>query len=194
MALDGIWMQEFADLKSLSDPNTGLPLSLFMHAHALFRLAMEAAFTGCLAECPNLFRMTIEAAYQACMILRWPELADMWAKSSRIPGATEEFDRAYNQEKRKKFEQVGLAELHKWWRRYSEWGHVSGSALGGGRIRMDLSPGKIQFQVDYFETDKTVVSLALMDLLQASHTLERAFILRLFPRQINPGSNSRFEA
>ena len=45
MALDEFWMQEFGDLEHLTDPDAGLPIGLFMHAHALFRLAMEAGFT-----------------------------------------------------------------------------------------------------------------------------------------------------
>ncbi len=176
MVLDELWMQEFADLQHLTDPNAGLPITLFMHAHALFRLAMEAGFTGSLAECRNLFRMSIEAAYQACLILKQPELATTWTKAARSPEATAEFNRAFNEDKKKKFEQLGLAELHKWWRRYSDWGHVGVSALGGGRLSMDVSRQKVQFEVRYFETDEKVVSLALMDLLYASHVLEKAFV------------------
>ena len=175
MALDELWMQEFGDLKHLTDPNAGLPIALFMHAHALFRLAIEAGFTGSLAECRNLFRMSIEAAYQACAILKQPELATTWTKAARSPEAMDEFNRAFNEDKKKKFEALGLSELHKWWRQYSDWGHIGVSALGGGRLNMDVPPQKVEFEVKYFETDEKVVSLALLDLLYASHILEKAF-------------------
>jgi hypothetical protein len=175
MALDGLWMQEFADLEHLSDPNAGLPGALFMHAHALFRLAFEAAFTGSLAEYRNLFRMSIEAAYQACLILKHPELAVIWTKADKSKQALEECNRSFNQDKRTKFKELGLGELHKWWERYSDWGHIGVSALGGGRINMDVSPQHVRFEVKYFETDEKIVSLALMDLLYASHVLGKSF-------------------
>lgn len=63
----------------------------------------------------------------------------------------------------------------KWWERYSDWGHIGVNALGGGRLSMDVSPGNVQFEVQYFETAKKTVSLALMDLLLSSHALEKAF-------------------
>jgi hypothetical protein len=119
--------------------------------------------------------MSIEAAYQACMILKAPELATTWTKAARSPEALAEFNRAFNEDKKKKFEDLGLAELHKWWRLYSDWGHIGVSALGGGRVNMDVSTQKVQFEVRYFETDEKVVSLALMDLLYVSHLLEKAF-------------------
>jgi hypothetical protein len=143
----------------------------------------------------NNFFATIQAfpdVWQCFMALD-----EIWKQefASRIPGATEEFERAFNKDKRKKFAQLGLGELHKWWQRYSELGHVSGSALGGGRICLDVSPGKIQFQVKYFETDKTVLSLALMDLLQASYTLERSFFDCFRDRRISdPSLASKREA
>jgi hypothetical protein len=175
MALDELWMQEFADLEHLNDPNAGLPIALFMHAHALFRLALEAGFTGSLAECRNLFRMSIEAAYQACLILKHPEVAAAWTSAARTKQAMEEFNRTFNQDKKAKFRQLGLSELHKWWERYSDWGHIGVNGLGGGRINMDVSPQNVRFEVKYFETDEEIVSLALTDLLYASHILEKSF-------------------
>ena len=86
-----------------------------------------------------------------------------------------EFNRTFNEDKKRKFEELGLAELHKWWRKYSDWGHIGVSALGGGRVNMDVATQKVQFEVKYFETDEKVVSLALMDLLYISHLLEKAF-------------------
>ncbi len=195
MALDQIWMQEFADLEHLTDPNAGLPISLFMHAHALFRLALEAGFTGSLAECRNLFRMSIEAAYQACLIRNEPNLASIWTRAARSRQAMEEFNRSFNEDKKAKFTQLGLGELHKWWERYSDWGHIGVNALGGGRINMDLSPQNIQFEVKYFETGEKTVSLALMDLLLSSHALEKAFFDSFRDRlSLDPALGSKRQA
>ena len=63
--LDKIWMREFADLQTATDSGRMFPLRLYFNAHAKMRVALELAFSGCLAEARSILRDAIEFVARA---------------------------------------------------------------------------------------------------------------------------------
>lgn len=182
MLLDDLLMREFEDLNHQHDPNVALPLNLFMHAHALFRIALEHAFSGSLNECWNIFRMSIESTYQGCLILKKPELALTWRrKADRTKETRDDFNRAFRFNRAESFELLGLERLHQVWEWFSEWGHTNIDALST-RFEYELGPNRAEIQVHYFETKPERLGLSIMHLLQATHELEKALFFRFDDR------------
>jgi hypothetical protein len=83
LRLDDIFMHEFDDIRVVSDPNKAIPLMLFAHAHAQFRIYLELSFTGSFCEAFNIARMAIESSYQARKILSDPPLQAVWTRKDR---------------------------------------------------------------------------------------------------------------
>ena len=72
MQLDEIFLRELEHIQPISDPDKVLPVMLFAHAHAQYRIFLEIGFTGAFCESFNVARMAIESAYQACKIISTP--------------------------------------------------------------------------------------------------------------------------
>jgi len=165
MRLDDVFMREFEDLKVVHDPEKWLPLMLFMHAHAQFRIFFELGFTGAFCEAYNIARMAIESVYQACKILANPGLNEIWAKKETGEEAAKLFRKEFDEEKRQGYADLHLEKLHEHFRAFSNWSHPSISSLNR-RFKRDA--------VDYLETDAQTIGLQLMQLLLASHRMENA--------------------
>ena len=58
--LDQIWFREFEDLNTTTNPGRMFPLLLYFNAHAKIHVALELAFSGCLAEARSILRDGIE--------------------------------------------------------------------------------------------------------------------------------------
>jgi hypothetical protein len=165
MRLDDIFMDEFDDLRKGLDPEKGIALMLFAHAHAQFRIFFELAFTGCFCEAFNIARMAIESAYQARKILAEPELQSVWLRKDRDRKSSQEFDRKFDFDKKKNYAALGLAKLHTYWGRFSLWSHPSVTALN-----QRFKPEGVM----YFETNLKALGLNLFDLLWVSYKIENA--------------------
>jgi hypothetical protein len=173
MRLDDIFTDEFDDLRKGLDPRKGIPLMLFAHAHAQFRIFLELAFTGCFCEAFNIARMAIESAYQARKILVEPELLSVWLRKDRDKKSSNEFDQKFDFNKRKNYEALGLAKLHTYWRRFSLWSHPSITALN-----QRFTPEGVM----YFETDLTRLGFNLFDVLWVAYKIENALFDGFEPR------------
>jgi hypothetical protein len=166
MRLDAIFMNEFEDLHKGADPRKAIPLMLFAHAHAQFRIYLELAFTGCFCEAFNIARMAIESAYQARKILAEPELLAVWLRKDRDKKSSEEFDKKFDFNKKQNYSTLGLAKLHTFWKRFSLWSHPSVTALN-----QRFKPEGVM----YFETNSKTIGLSLFDVLWVSYKIENAF-------------------
>lgn len=165
MQLDGLFASELDDIAVISDLNKTLPLMLFAHAHAQFRISIELGFGGSFCESFNIARMAIESAYQACKVIRTPDLNDIWFKKDRGKIEEKAFRTEFDFEKREGYAGLGLEKLHEYWSKFSIWSHTSVSALN-----QRFTP----FAVHYFETDTKLKSLNLNELLYAFHKIENA--------------------
>lgn len=165
MRLDDIFMHEFEDIRVVSDPHKAIPLMLFAHAHAQFRIYLELSFAGSFCEAFNIARMAIESSYQARKILSDPALQAVWTRKDRDKAASDEFDKKFDFDKKKNYAALGLAGLHTYWRRFSLWSHPSVTALSQ-RFKPDA--------VMYFETDQKTKVLNLFDVLWVSFKIENA--------------------
>ena len=165
MRLDDIFTDEFDDLRIGLNPRKAIPLMLFAHAHAQFRIVLELAFTGCFCEAFNIARMAIESAYQARKILAEPQLISVWLRKDRDKKSSQEFDEKFDFNKRKNYAALGLAKLHTYWGRFSLWSHPSVTALN-----QRFKPEGVM----YFETNPRTLGLSLFDLLWVSYKIENA--------------------
>jgi hypothetical protein len=165
MRLDDILMDEFDDLRKGLDPLKVIPLMLFAHAHAQYRIVLELAFAGCFCEAFNIARMAIESSYQARKMLAEPELLSVWLRKDRDKKSSQEFDAKFDFNKRKNYASLGLAKLHTYWGRFSLWSHPSVTALN-----QRFKPEGVM----YFETNPKALALNLFDLLWVSYKIENA--------------------
>jgi hypothetical protein len=117
--LDAIWLRGIKDLYVATDPNTMFPLLLYIKAHAKIRIAMELAFTGCLAEARSIMRDAIEFIAHAHSMVDDPELQKKWLSKNDDPTALQAFKDAFESYKADRVFK-GLGELHKAWRDFSE--------------------------------------------------------------------------
>jgi len=163
--LDDIFMHEFDDIRIISDPNKAIPLMLFAHAHAQFRIYLELSFAGSFCEAFNIARMAIESSYQARKILSDPALQAIWTRKDRNKAASDEFDKKFDFGKKKNYAALGLSDLHVYWKRFSLWSHPSITALNQ-RFKPEA--------VMYFETDLKIKGLDLFNILWVSFKIENA--------------------
>ena len=166
MRLDDIFMREFDDVRVVSEPDKVIPLMLFSHAHAQFRIYLELAFAGSFCEAFNIARMAIESSYQARQILADPALQSVWTRKDRDKAASDEFAQKFDFDKKKNYAALGLAELHTYWRRFSVWSHPSITALS-----QRFKPAAVM----YFETNHKTKGLNLYEVLWVSFKMENAF-------------------
>lgn len=83
LRLDAIWMREFTDLQSTRDATRMFPLLLYFNAHAKTRIAMELAFSGCMAEARSILRDAIEFVAHAHTMIKRSRIAKDVAQQER---------------------------------------------------------------------------------------------------------------
>ncbi|MFZ0889905.1 MAG: hypothetical protein WA005_15775 [Candidatus Binataceae bacterium] len=190
MLLNEIWMREFNALSHQREPNRALPVQLFMIAHSHFLASIEIGFSGLIKEACNTMRMGMEAIYHACRMLADPALQKAWMQKGRhTEEAIREFEKAFEKNRTKNFETLGLDDLLKHWEDYSEWSHTNLEALVGKLTYEPASavPGTSlltrRVGVLYFENDPRVLAVRLIGLLEAAWSMEKVFFDR-FPDRL----------
>ncbi len=177
--LDGIWVREINDLHHLGATREMLPALLFIHAHLKYRIAMELAFSLCMAEAWGVLRVGIESVAYAHKIHREPHLAEVWTAKDEDKGESQKraFRKAFEENKAKSLypEAHGLAPLHKYWQHYSDWGSHTTLAALALRFRQAETPEEVSWHLDYFQVREFEMLVSLASLLDASRLMEHAF-------------------
>lgn len=116
--LDAIWLRELEDMEVARQANRVFRLMLYVNVHAKIRIAMELAFSGCMAEARSILRDAVEFVAHAHHMLKDPELQTVWLdKDVEEEAFKDAFER---NKKRELFD--GLKELHERWGELSELG------------------------------------------------------------------------
>src|SRR5437870_2836028 len=133
LRLDEIFTREFSDLERLRDTADFLPLQLFMSSHAKIRIACELAFASCVGEAWSIIRDAIDTAVVGHKIHREPHLGIVWRSKEDDAHAMKKWRAAFDSYKETTLfpAEHGLAELHEYYRAFSEGGtHASVTSMG----------------------------------------------------------------
>lgn len=172
MGLDHIFMREFSDLKTACDLDRIFPLLLYFNAHAKIRVAMELAFTGCLAEARSILRDAIEFVGHAHTMLSDVELQKTWLSKNDGKAALDEFKQAFEKQKKEGIFK-GLNELHKTWGDLSETGsHATINAMCDRFAQVD-SADHIEFRLSYCGAEHRHWALSIFSMLLTCFTMEQ---------------------
>jgi hypothetical protein len=174
LRLDGIWMREFGDLHNERDANRMFPLLLYFNAHAKMRVAMELAFSGCMAEARSILRDAIEFVAHAHCMVNDPELQRTWLSKNDGRDALEEFKEAFERHKREGVFK-GLDELRKTWGELSETGsHANINAMVDRFVQI-TAYDHIEFRLNYTGLEPRFWALLLFSMLLTCATMEQTF-------------------
>lgn len=88
MSLDQIWVREFADMRTASDPSQILPSVVFINAHIKIRIGMELVFSASMEESRSILRDAVEWTATAHYLLGAPELQRVWLQKNENPRHT----------------------------------------------------------------------------------------------------------
>jgi hypothetical protein len=147
LRLDTIWMREFTDLQNARDATRMFPLLLYFNAHAKMRIAMELAFSDCMAEARSILRDAIEFVAHAHTMISDPELQKTWLSKNDGNAALEEFRKAFERQKKAGLFK-GLDELHKTWGELSETGsHANLNAMVDRFVQI-TTDDRIEFRLN----------------------------------------------
>jgi hypothetical protein len=174
--LDAIWLRGIKDLYVATDPNTMFPLLLYIKAHAKIRIAMELAFTGCLAEARSIMRDAIEFVAHAHSMVGDPELQKKWLSKNDDPAALQAFKDAFESYKADRVFK-GLSELHKAWRDFSENGsHANIMALVDSFVQVSDAKHET-FKLNYTGVeDERIWRQSIFGMLLLCSTMLQAFL------------------
>jgi hypothetical protein len=175
LRLDAIWMREIEDLKTIRDASRMFPLILYFNAHAKVRVAIELAFSGCMAEARSILRDAIEFVAHAHAMVNDPELQKTWLSKNDDAAALKEFKKAFEEHKKQGLFK-GLDELHKTWGELSEIGsHANINAVVDRFVEV-RSDNHIEFRLTYTGLeDSRMWTLGLFSMLLACATMEQTF-------------------
>lgn len=172
LRLDAIWMREFADLKTARDASRMFPLLLYFNAHAKMRVAMELAFSGCMAEARSILRDAIEFVAHAHTMLNDPELQKTWLSKNDGKTALNAFKEAFEAYKIERAFK-GLDELHKTWGELSETGsHANLNAMVDRFVQV-TSDDRVEFRLNYTGVEQRMWALSLFSMLLTCSTMEQ---------------------
>jgi hypothetical protein len=172
MRLDAIWMREFEDLKLVRDEARMFPLALYLNAHAKIRVAIELAFSGCMAEARSILRDAIEFLAHSHAMIHKPELQKVWLSKNHDSDA---FKNAFERDKQQGVFK-GLDELYKKWGELSEMGsHATINAVVG-RLEQVMSDNHIEHWLTYTGLkDSEMWAKELFSMLLTCATMEQTF-------------------
>jgi hypothetical protein len=169
--LDQTWMREFADLNAATDPRRMFPLLLYFNAHAKMRIALELAFSGCLAEARSILRDAIEFSAHAHAMCDDAALQNVWLEKNDGKAALEAFKDAFERHKKTGLFN-GLPELHKTWGGLSETGsHANINALADRFVQL-TTDDHVEFRLNYTGADQKTWVLTLFSMLLTCSTME----------------------
>jgi hypothetical protein len=172
LLLDKLFLREFEDLKTATDPARMFPLILFFNAHAKMRVSIELAFSGCLPEARSLLRDSIESMAHAHTMLSDVILQKIWLNKHDGQSALEQFKNAFERNKKVGIFK-GLDELHSSWGRMSETGaHSTVTSICERFLTVD-SGCNIEWRLTYCGLELTAWEKSIFELLLICSTMER---------------------
>ncbi len=139
------------------------------------RVAIELAFTGCMAEARSILRDAIEFVAHAHATVSDPELQKKWLSKNNDKAALKAFKEAFEWHKTQGLFK-GLDELHRTWKKLSEAGsHASIDALVDRFVPI-TSDGHIEFRLNYTGVEDTKLwAKSLFSMLLTCFTMEQTF-------------------
>ncbi|MBZ5530548.1 MAG: hypothetical protein LAO20_03875 [Acidobacteriia bacterium] len=183
MLLDRIWLRGFEDLNVASAPERMFPLLLYINAHAKLRIAIELAFSGCLAEARSILRDGIEFVAHAHSMLTDPTLQKVWLSKNDGRPDLEAFRDAFERNKKTNAFR-GLDELHKAWGDLSETGsHANINALID-RFEIQETATHVEYKIRYTGVAPDFWEKSIFLLLQFC-TLMEAILFRDYNTRLN---------
>jgi hypothetical protein len=169
--LDQIWRREFDDLETATDASRMFPLLLYFNAHAKMRVALELAFSGCLAEARSILRDGVEFVAHAHALCSDAALQKVWLEKSDGKAALKAFEDAFTRNKKTGLFN-GLPELHKSWSELSETGsHANPSAIADRFVHISADK-HIEFRLKYTGADPKLMVLMPFSMLLTCSTME----------------------
>ncbi len=169
--LDAIWLREINDLEVARDASRVFPVILYTNAHAKMRIAIELAFSGCLAEGRSILRDAIEFVAHAHHMLKDPALQAVWLDK---PIQEEAFRDAFERSKKQGLFE-GLKELHEKWCELSELGsHATPLALCERFVITKTAEGQ-RWQLNYTGLDPRQWAIGLFTSLLTCFVMENTF-------------------
>jgi len=184
--LDAIWLRELEDAEVARDANRVFPMMLYVNAHAKIRIAIELAFSGCMAEARSILRDAIEFVAHAHHMLKDPLLQKVWLDKDT---QEEAFKDAFERNKKQGLFD-GMKELHDKWRELSEFGsHATPLALSERFVITHTTEGQ-RWQINYTGGDLRRWAMGLFVMLLTCFVMEDTFFsdyksrLELDPRLV----------
>jgi hypothetical protein len=169
--LDAIWLREIDDLEVARDAGRMFPIMLYVNAHAKLRLAIELAFSGCLAEARSILRDAIEFVAHAHHMLKDPLLQRVWLEKY---SDEEAFKEAFERNKKQGLF-AGMKELGEKWGELSEMGaHATPLAVSERCVVVDTPEGR-RLQLNYTGGDLRRWALGLFSMLLTCFVMENTF-------------------
>ncbi len=168
-------MREFEDLGATAEPSALLPMLLYGNANAKIRIAIELAFSQCMAEARAILRDAVEFVAHAHAMLRDPGLQLTWLGKHDGKPQSEAFKDVFERNKAKGlFKDLG--ELHRTWAALSETGPHANMTAMGDRVVQESSGGHIEFRLNFTGvTDPKLAVLGLFSMLLTCSTMEQTF-------------------
>lgn len=176
LRLDAVWLRGFNDLKIASDPNGIFPMMLYINAHAKIRVALELAFTGCMAEARSILRDAVEFVAHAHAMVNDPELQKTWLNRNDDAAALKAFKKAFAEEKKNRLFK-GLDELHRAWSDLSEKGsHANINAVVDRFIQVS-DDKHVNFKLNYtgIESER-MWRMSIFTMLLTDSTMQLTFL------------------
>jgi hypothetical protein len=171
-AVDEAWTRGLEDCKSGGGWERGIPMMLFMTAHAKMRVALELAFSGCMSEARSILRDGIEYVAHAHRLHLDPELQELWhSKEQR----TKEWEVEFWQNKRIGLF-AGLDDLYGRWKNYSEVGSHANLKAICNTVAVKRDDKMMTMNLQYYGgEDGLTYQVGLLELLSSCALMERVF-------------------
>ena len=175
LRLDAIWFRENADLKVATDTSRVFPLLLYFNAHAKIRIAMELAFTGCMAEARSILRDAVECVAHAHRMLPDPELQKVWLGKNDNEAALKTFDAEFVHFKKDRVFS-GLSDLHRVWGELSETGSHSNINSTVDRFAQITDDKGVELRLNYTGVENIPLwAMMIFTMVLACSTMENVY-------------------
>jgi hypothetical protein len=175
LRLDAIWFRENADLKVATDTSRVFPLLLYFNAHAKIRIAMELAFTGCMAEARSILRDAVECVAHAHRMLPDPDLQKVWLSKNDNEAALKTFEAEFVHFKKDRVFS-GLPDLHRVWGELSETGSHSNINSTVDRFAQITDDKGVELRLNYTGVENIPMwAMMIFTMLLACSTMENVY-------------------
>jgi len=176
LRLDEIWARDLDQMQIVTEKERPLLIAMFGRSHAQFRIAFELGFSTAIGEAWNVMRSAIDTAVVAHKIYREPNLMPVWLRKDDGKAERRAYKQAFEENKKESLfpAKHGLAELHKFYRDYSEWGTRASFGAAAMRLTIQPIPNGQHWNRTYLEIDPKRVAAFLYQMLEASGLVEAA--------------------